>query len=594
MVGDEVYQVCTKDVPYCDNFYILIIMLQRRSMKGPVFILMLLVIFISCQQPPHFGYVPKKSATGNKAMVTTAHPLATATGLRILKAGGNAVDAAIAVQFALAVVYPIAGNIGGGGFMMIDTPHGAPCCLDFRECAPGAAHRDMYLDSVGNNLPEASVLGHLAVGVPGVVDGMVAAHKRFGSLPWSVLMVDAIDYARNGFVLTALAAAELNENQPEFDKHNSWITPFQNEINWKAGDTLVQTDLANTLTYIRDFGRAGFYGGPVASMITKEMTAHGGLITAEDLNQYTSVWREPLRGWYRDYEILTMPPPSSGGVALLQLLEMIEDELPGNFYLDPEHMHRMIEAERRVFADRSVYLGDPDFVTVPVQSLLDSLYIQSRMATFQQDTMTPSHFIQGGLDTKSESEETTHFSIMDDKGFSVAVTTTINLEFGSKVAVEGAGFLLNNEMDDFSAKPGVPNSFGLIGGEQNAIAPRKRMLSSMTPTIVKHKSHPILVVGSPGGSTIITTVFQIITDVLDYELTIDQAVQAPRFHHQWLPDTVWVEEGIPELTRKQLKTKGHKVVQRRSIGRVDAIWVDKKGLIHGAADPRGDDEVEGY
>ncbi len=529
-------------------------------------------------------------------MVVTAHPLATEVGVQILEAGGNAVDAAIAVQFALAVVYPVAGNIGGGGFMLIRQPDGEAMALDFRERAPLAASRDMYLDSAGQIIDLLSTLGHLSNGVPGTVDGMITAHARYGSMDFRELVTPSVALARNGILLTADEADGLNLARTELEVVNQSASPFVDLDPWKTGDLLVQKDLAHTLERIAHVGREGFYQGETARLIIEDQRAGGGMISQEDLDEYHSVWRNPIRGWFGDLEILSMPPPSSGGIALLQLLEGIEDsQLSQEDLLSVSSIHRMAETMRRVYADRAAYLGDPDHVEVPVDQLLDSLYIRSRMQNFRTDTITPSDWVQEGTWDVHESDQTTHFSIVDKDGMAVSVTTTLNLEYGSKVIVQGAGFLMNNEMDDFSAKPGVPNSFGLIGSTANAIAPGKRMLSSMTPTIVADHGQTRLVVGSPGGSKIITTVFQIILHTLMLDVPLKEAVALPRMHHQWTPDILFVEENLfhPD-TLEALRALGHQVVERSPIGRVDAIWIDAVGNRTGVADPRGDDHAAGF
>lgn len=536
-----------------------------------------------------------KSATGHSGMVVTAHPLATEVGLQVLRDGGNAVDAAIAVQFALAVVYPIAGNIGGGGFMLIRQPDGSAFALDYRERAPLAATRDMYLDSLGEVIPESSTLGHRSVGVPGSVDGMCMAHKRFGSIPLADLIMPSIALARKGIRLTSREAKELNAVRQDILSVNPSSLPFVQQDPWHTGDLLRQHDLAATLERIAEKGRSGFYAGKTARLILEDQQRAGGLITRTDLDSFHSVWREPLRGWYRDMEILSMPPPSSGGIALLQLLESVEDlDLKTDDVLSVPTIHSCTEAMRRVYADRASYLGDPDQVSVPVGQLLDTLYIRERMKDADH-LVTPSSQVSAGVFPLDESEQTTHFSIVDQTGMAVAVTTTLNLEYGSKVIVQGGGFFLNNEMDDFSIKPGVPNSFGLVGSSANAIAPGKRMLSSMTPAIVSRSGKTCLVVGSPGGSKIITTVFQIILDVLTFDLDLSSAVALPRFHHQWRPDTLFVEQDrFHPDTLEALRQRGHQVIERSPFGRVDAIWILEDGLLFGAADPRGDDHAAGF
>ncbi|WP_316764792.1 gamma-glutamyltransferase [Pedobacter aquatilis] len=530
-------------------------------------------------------------------MVVSAHPKASEVGIEILKKGGNAVDAAVAVQFALAVVYPNAGNIGGGGFMVYRSSKGEISALDFREKAPANASRDMYLDSVGNPIVPKSLYGQLASGVPGSVDGMVEAHKKYGKLSWAAVIQPAIDLAQSGFPITKLQASELNNMHRNFMKFNPQGTAFVNlESTWKENDLLVQNELANTLKLIQEKGRAGFYEGNVADSIVVEMQKGKGLITKEDLKNYHSVWRKPVTGTYRGYKIITMPPTSSGGIALVQLLQSVEPyPLKKWGHNSDSTVQVIVEAERRVYADRATHLGDPDFYAVPQNELLSADYNKNRMSTFNWTTATPSSSVLAGVVKGKEHEETTHFSIVDKDGNAVSITTTLNGSYGSFVAVKGAGFLMNNEMDDFSVKPGAPNMYGLVGGEANAIAPNKRMLSSMTPSIVEKDNKLFMVVGTPGGSTIITSVFQTIINVIDFEMPMQSAVAAKKFHHQWLPDEVYAEkDALDSLTTEKLKAKGYKIVPRGAIGRVDAILKTKWGSYQGGADPRGDDKAIGY
>lgn len=530
-------------------------------------------------------------------MVVSAHPKASEVGIEILKKGGNAVDAAVAVQFALAVVYPNAGNIGGGGFMVYRSSKGEISALDFREKAPANASRDMYLDSVGNPIVPKSLYGQLASGVPGSVDGMVEAHKKYGKLSWAAVIQPAIDLAQSGFPITKLQASELNNMHRNFMKFNPQGTAFVNlESTWKENDLLVQNELANTLKLIQEKGRAGFYEGNVADSIVVEMQKGKGLITKEDLKNYHSVWRKPVTGTYRGYKIITMPPTSSGGIALVQLLQSVEPyPLKKWGHNSDSTVQVIVEAERRVYADRATHLGDPDFYAVPQNELLSADYNKNRMSTFNWTTATPSSSVLAGVVKGKEHEETTHFSIVDKDGNAVSITTTLNGSYGSFVAVKGAGFLMNNEMDDFSVKPGAPNMYGLVGGEANAIAPNKRMLSSMTPSIVEKNNKLFMVVGTPGGSTIITSVFQTIINVIDFEMPMQSAVAAKKFHHQWLPDEVYAEkDALDSLTTEKLKAKGYKIVPRGAIGRVDAILKTKWGSYQGGADPRGDDKAIGY
>ncbi len=531
-------------------------------------------------------------------MVVTAHPLASKAGLEIIKKGGNAADAAITVQFVLAVVYPYAGNLGGGGFMVIRSNDGSFSTLDFREKAPAKAHRDMYLDSLGNAIDSLSRFGHLSVGVPGTVDGIFKIFNKYSKLKnMDMLINTAILLAENGFAITKKQAERLNEYREKFEKHNSHEIAFLKGNEWKEGDLLVQPELAQTLKRIRDQGEAGFYEGETADHIVAEMKKGGGIITHEDLKNYNSVWREPITTNYKDYNLITMPPPSSGGIALAQMLEMVENYPLENWgFQSKEAIHLMVETERRVYADRSKYLGDSDFYNVPIEELQDSTYLAERMFDFDLQFATSSDSVAAGAITMlQESNETTHFSIVDDEGNAVSITTTINGAYGSKTVVEGAGFFLNNEMDDFSAKPGTPNLYGLIGAEANSIQPGKRMLSSMTPTIVTRDGELFLVVGSPGGSTIITSVFQVFLNITEFGMTASEAVSAKRFHHQWLPDVIQIEENTFDSIKTQmLESMGHTVKISNLIGRVEAIRVLPDGKLEGAADPRRDDHAEGW
>jgi gamma-glutamyltranspeptidase/glutathione hydrolase len=518
-------------------------------------------------------------------------------GARILKKGGNAVDAAIATEFALAVCYPAAGNIGGGGLLVIRMNDGSTAGLDYREKAPGKAHRDIFLDSEGNVVPGLSTRSHMAAGVPGTVAGMAEAHSRYGSLTFAELVQPAVDLAETGFPLTAAQAESLNRMSKTFNERNRTETPFVcKDGQWEEGDTLVQSELAETLKLIRDNGAEGFYKGPTASMIVDEMAAGGGIITLEDLSEYRAVWREPVRGSFGEYGIISMAPPSSGGIALLQLFGMIEDFPVGDwgFHSVPA-IHLMVEAERRVYADRAEYLGDPDFVDIPVAGLTAKDYLTERMSGFDPQRATSSKEIGPGNSLLYESEETTHYCVVDSKGNAVSATTTLNSSYGSGIVVSGAGFLLNNEMDDFSVKPGYPNIYGLVGGEANSVAPGKRMLSSMTPTIVERNSNLYMVVGSPGGSTIITSVFQTIINVTSFGMSMKEAVDAPRFHHQWLPDEIAAEEdAFSTEVEGKLVEMGHTIKRRGSIGRVEGVRITEQGTLEGGADKRGDDCAAGF
>lgn len=554
----------------------------------------------SAQKRPRKN-APMLGVTAAKAMVVTAHPEATKVGIAILKKGGNAIDAGIAVEFALAVVYPQAGNIGGGGFHIIRLQNGTSAMLDYREKAPLAATRDMYLDANGKPREQASKTGHLAPGIPGTVAGMVEVHKKFGSLPWRDLVEPAIRLARHS-VMTAREAENHNEVMPSILAVNGADNAFIKNSLWKKGDAFQQPDLAKTLERIRDHGRAGFYEGETADLIVAEMKRGGGIITHEDLRSYQPQWRTPLTGSYKGYSILTAAPPSAGGIGILQMLSMIEhyEKQSGTtlrsmgFHSVPS-IHLMAEIERRYYADRAEHIGDPDFYAVPVQGILRASYIAQRMTTFDPKKATPSSMISAGKPTPRESEQTTHYSIVDPKGNALSATTTLNGGYGSRLIVRGAGFLLNNEMDDFSVKPGAPNMYGAIGGEANAIQPGKRMLSSMTPTILTKDGNLFMVVGTPGGTTITTSIFQVIVNVIDFGMTMQEAISAKRFHHQHLPDRIMIEQhSLPQITQQQLQSMGHQFFSRTMWGRVEGIRVLPNKKYEGGADPRGDDTAIGF
>jgi len=561
-------------------------------MKSFYIILLALIIF-SC----NFKKTETVGLIADSAMVVSAHPLASHVGVSILKKGGNAIDAAIATQFALAVVFPAAGNIGGGGYMVIRKNDGTVAALDYREKAPAKATTDMFLDKDGNVIPDLSIEGHLASGVPGSVDGMIEAHKKFGSLPWNELVQPAIDLALNGFTLTKREANWFNEMREALLKYNTVKPEFLLKENWNEGDSVKFVDLGHTLELIRDNGRAGFYEGKTAENIVAEMERGKGLISLEDLKNYKSAWRDALVANYKNYKIISMPPSSSGGVCLIQLLKSVEPYPIKDWkFNSPKNIHLMVEAERRVYADRTKFLGDIDFYKVPINELTNNKYNDERMASFNENKATPSDEVSTGKIAGYESEETTHFSIVDSKGNAVAVTTTINGWFGSHVVVSGSGFFLNNEMDDFSAKPGVPNQFGVLGAKANKIEPNKRMLSAMTPTIVEKDNKLFMVVGTPGGSTIITSVFQTILNVVEHGMGMQQAVDARRIHSQWKPDVITAEtNAISKEDSLSLVKLSHKIVSRKNIGRVDAILVlPNKKLEAGADHTRGDDTAEGY
>jgi gamma-glutamyltranspeptidase/glutathione hydrolase len=561
-----------------------------------VFPLLLVVVLAACTLPQTKQRIT--GTLGDSAMVVSTHPLASKVGAAILKKGGNAVDAAIATQFALAVVYPAAGNIGGGGFMLLRKNDGTITSLDYRERAPAAASRDMYLDDNGNVIPLISEKGHLSSGVPGSVAGMVESHRKYGSLPWKDLVQPAIDLALNGVPLTKLQARTFNAVKDTIDKYSTVTPDFFMREKWNEGDTIYWTDLGHTLERIRDLGNAGFYEGKTADDIVAEMKRGNGLITHEDLKNYKPIWRDPITGSYKDYKIISMAPPSSGGILLIQLLTAIErfpvKEWKHN---SAATVHLMTEVERRMYADRSVYIGDPDFYKVPVASLVDKNYIASRMETFSPEKATPSSEVNAGTFNLAESHNTTHLSVVDKFGNAVAVTTTLNDWFGSRVVVAGSGFILNDEMDDFSVKVGHPNLYGVTGGEANKIEPGKRMLSSMTPTILEKNGKLFMVVGTPGGSTIITSVFQTILNVIEHDMTMQQAVAAPRFHSQWLPDVIYPElHAFSDADSISLYNMGHRFDPEyvKGIGHVEAILVRPDHKLEGGADPRGDDTATGY
>ncbi len=531
----------------------------------------------------------------DSAMVVSAHPLATKVGIDILKKGGNAVDAAVAVQFVLAVVHPAAGNLGGGGFMLYREAGGTVYSLDYREKAPERAETTMFLDDSLAVIPGLSESSHLASGVPGSVAGMWESHQRFGSLPWKDLVEPAITLAINGFELTDHEAEGLRSIQEELRTNNS-VVPEHLIRDWQEGDRLVLSDLGHALERIRDHGPAGFYSGKTGDLIVAEMRRGGGLITNNDLLNYKAVWRKPIRDNYRHYTVISMPPPSSGGVALLQLLKSVEPYPIREWgHNTAKTIHLYTEAERRVYADRAAYLGDPDFFDVPLRELLDTRYVRARMSSFDKNRATSSADVKEGTLLHYESEQTTHLSVIDAKGNAVAVTTTLNDSYGSRIVVAGAGFFLNNEMDDFSVKPGHPNMYGAIGGEANKILSGKRMLSSMTPTILEKDGELYMVVGTPGGTTIITSVFQTILNVVEFDMNMQEAVSIGRVHSQWLPDEIQAERmALSDEDIVSLEEMGHRIVFRDPYGRVDAIRIREDGKLEGGADPRGDDTASGY
>lgn len=540
---------------------------------------------------PYQYHIVKKSDF-SKAAVSSAHPLASLVGAAMMKKGGNAFDAAIATQLALAVVYPGAGNIGGGGFLLGRKSNGELIGIDYREAAPEKAHRDMYLDKNGNVQLNLSQSGHLASGIPGTIAGLFAT-MPYTKLPFRELIQPAIDLAEKGFTITEREASSLNSTRESFLKFSTRPTALVKEGKWKAGDTLVQKELAATLRRVQKEGVAGFYTGETAKLIVEEMQRGNGIITLDDLKNYTAKLRNPLEFTYRGHQIISFAPPSSGGILIAQMLKMIEKFPVGSYgFQTAKSVQLMVEAERRAYADRAEFMGDPDFYNVPVKTLTSEEYAQQRMSDYTPDKAGSSSTVKAGQ--IKESEQTTHLSVMDAAGNMVAVTTTLNGGYGSRTVVGGAGFLLNNEMDDFSVKPGVPNMYGAVGGEANAIVPGKRMLSSMTPTLLLKNNKPFVVVGTPGGTTIPTSVYQAIVNLIDFNMNADDAINKPKFHHQWLPDEVMIEKDFNAETKKQLQLMGYKVTERGAIGRTEAIRVLSNGKKETVADKRGDDSVAGF
>lgn len=545
----------------------------------------------------------KSDVSGKNGMVSSASKYASQVGIDILKKGGNAVDAAVAMGFALAVTYPQAGNIGGGGFMVIKIKD-TVTSIDYREKAPAASTKDMYLDSKGNFISDKSQTGHLSAGVPGSVAGLLYALEKYGTMPRDSVLAAAINLAENGFEMEDRFAESLNSNFETFRKFASTKKAFtKNGLNYNTGELFVQKDLANTLRLIMIHGRDGFYTGITADLIEKEMQGNGGIITKEDLQKYQPVERNVLTSNYKGYDIYSMAPPSSGGVALISLLNMIEYEsIPDrqSAYYGvkeySEYLHLLIESMKRVYADRSEYLGDPDFTKVAVEDLTSKKYARQRRREIK-DNSTPAGDIKPGLSMYyKESDQTTHYSVIDKDGNMVSVTTTLNNTYGSQVVVDGAGFFLNDEMDDFASKPGAPNLYGLIGSEANSIQPNKRMLSSMTPTIILKDKKPFMVLGSPGGGRIITAVFQTILNVVDFKMSLDSAIDRPRIHDQWQPAYVEYEKGaIDNEVIAKLKEKGHELKEIGDFGRVEGILIDwDNHIYYGHSDRRGYGKAIGY
>lgn len=541
-----------------------------------------------------FQYSIQKKVMAENGAVVSAHALASKVGVEILKNGGNAVDAAIATQLALAVVYPNAGNIGGGGFMVARLSDGKEVALDYREMAPGKATRDMYIDADGKARTDKSQDGHLASGVPGTVAGLFA-YMKYAKLPLAKLIQPAIDLAEKGFIISQREARAFNGLQNDLKKFNTVMPVFVKNTEWKAGDTLIQTDLANTLKRIRDKGAAGFYEGETARLIVEEMKRGGGIISYDDLKNYKAKFREPHVFDYKGYKIVGMPMPSSGAVLLHQMMKMIEKRnIAAMGFQSPQAVQLMTEVERRAFADRGEYMGDADFYKVPVKALTSDAYLQERMKDYDPNKAGISKEIPPGKAAMHESTETTHLCVIDKDGNAVSITTTLNNSYGSKTVVGGAGFFMNDEMDDFSVKPGVPNMYGAIGGEANAIAAGKRMLSSMTPTIVLKDNQPYIIVGTPGGTTIPTSVFQTLVNIIEFGMSTEDAVYKPKFHHQWLPDSLDIEKGFPQPVYDALQKMGYAINKKSAIGRTEVIKVLSNHKFEAVADNRGDDDAEGW
>ena len=569
------------------------------KLKNALLCLFVLLSFWQCNSPQKEilqATTPVLGVTSQKAMVVSAREEASKIGSEIMQQGGNAFDAMVATEMALAVCYPNAGNLGGGGFMVYRTHKGEIGALDYREKAPLRAFKDMYLDQNNKYLQHKSKTGGLAVGVPGTIAGIFKAHQKFGSLPMQSILRPVILLAKNGFKITEKQAKQFNDHRAVFKQVNQENSIFTKKF--KVGDVFKNAALANTLQQISDNGRKAFYQGDIAKTLVAFLQKNKSIISLKDLENYQAIWREPIVFNYKDLRIISMSPPSSGGICMAQILKTTANYPIAVYgHNTTKTIQVLVEAQRRAYADRSHYLGDPDFINIPVDSLLSDAYLKNRMDSFSFDGATPSHQIKHGNIQAPESKETTHYSIVDSYGNAIAVTTTLNASFGSKLYSKKLGFFLNNEMDDFSAKPGTPNLFGLIGADANAIAPQKRMLSSMTPTLVEKDNKLWMSLGTPGGSTIITSVLQTILNVYEFNMSMQQAVDAPRFHHQWLPDVVKVEAtSFDAKTIKNLENKGYVIDYKNpsSIGTVDAILVLPDGSFEAGADKRGDDTAVGF
>ncbi len=557
-------------------------------------VLFFVIVFSGCKTTNNA--ISKNGSKLSQGMVVCSHPAASKVGIDILKQGGNAFDAAIATQLALAVCYPRAGNLGGGGFMVYRDQNGQEGSLDFRERAPYTSSTDMFLDNRGQVIDNMSLVGVYASGVPGSVDGMWQMHREKGSLPWCQLVQPAVDLAQNGVILTFNEAEHMNEYAQIIDSVSKFSTAY-GQKKWKAGDRFIQQDLATTLTAIRDYGRNGFYKGAVATNIKAAMITHYGLISQKDLDEYHAVWRAPIVTSYKGYQITMMPPPSSGGIMISQMLYGFEQLNLSQYPLNSvQYIHGLTELQRRAYADRSTYFGDPDYVDNHETELLSEEFVKNKIKNISMDHATPSQEILPGKASSVESFETTHFSVVDGKGNGVGITTTLNVNYGSKLVVNHAGFLLNNEMDDFSSKPGEANMFGLIGGTANSIQPGKRMLSSMTPTIISKDGKLIAVIGTPGGSTIITANFQTIVNVIDYKMSMLQSVLSPKMHSQWVPDVIYLEQGkFSNEVILGLQKMGHKIKETKALGKLDCIMVHPDGTLEGGTDKsKGDGTISGY